>query len=343
MSAVKLQMGIFRNGVGIEAEAPEAEVPADLAKWGEELSAIRERVQADPCEFVWINLVDPENDAVRAVQAAFGLSALSIDDAMNLKQRARIELNPKEKTAFIVMKVLEYVESTSDIETGQIALFIGPSYIIVVQLHTGLNLPGLSSHITDNYSAMGHGPLSVTHAIVDTVVDRYLEIVDEVAVDMQEIESRVFAGDSTNDSEAIYRLKRENQEIRRAISPLVSAAQALVAMRIYQIPEELRPFFHDIGDHLLRANEQVESMDTLLLTILTASISRQDLQQNQDMRKIAAWAAILAVCTLVAGIYGMNFEQMPELSWQYGYPLSLGLMGLVAFALYRIFKRSNWL
>lgn len=337
------KLGVYRNGEPITIEAPSAEPAIAGSGWQAELVAIKDRVRADPTEFVWIGLDDPSPGEMDVVASAFDLNQLQVADALNPRQRARVELDGQSRTGFICMKVLQYVEPSSDIETGQISLFIGPSSIIVVRLGCAVVMSGLQQHIWDNYAIMQHGPLSVVHAVVDTVVDGYLSVIDEVDSDIQEIEESVFSEVPSNDSQTIYLLKRENLEIRRATGPLVSAAQQLVVGRLPLIPEPLRPFFHDVGDHLLRAHEQVESMDALLVAILQSSIARQDLQQNQDMRKIAAWAAILAVPTLIAGVYGMNFQVMPELAWEWGYGFALAFMGSVCFALYRRFKRDGWL
>ena len=243
-----------------------------------------------------------------------------------------------------MFKVVVYDEPTSAIETGQIALMVGPSYVVTVRLGPGrIPGPGAARHHRATRRCSPSGPLAAVHAIADAIVDGYLEAADEIGKDLDTIEERVFSPAVTDDSETIYLLKRENLELRRAVSPLVAHAQRLVEGRMPNIPDEMRTHFHDLGDHLLRVNDYVESYESLLMTMLQASNARQGLQQNTDMRKMAAYAALLAVPTALAGIYGMNFEHMPELSWRYGYPAVLLVMGTILTLMYRAFKRSKWL
>jgi magnesium transporter len=186
--------------------------------------------------------------------------------------------------------------------------------------------------------------VSVLYAVLDLAVDGYLAVTDEVGIDVEELESEVFAWErAARTTNSIYRLKRENVEIRRAISPLVVWAHDVVAERLEWVPDDLRPYFRDVGDHLLRVSDTVEATDNLLMAMLMASTSLQDLQQNQDMRKISAWVAIAAVPTVIAGIYGMNFDNMPELHERLGYPIILSLMAVICLALFTAFKRSGWL
>jgi len=187
-----------------------------------------------------------------------------------------------------------------------------------------------------------HGPSAVLHGIMDHIVDEYLHVADEINFDIEHLEEDIFSPRPSN-PEAVYRLKRENLELRRAAAPLTRVAAELVTSG----PTELRglfgPLFSDVNDHLLRVRDSTETNDNLLMALLMAATARQDLQQNADMRRISAWVAIAAVPTMTAGIYGMNFRDMPELDWQFGYPLVLAVMATVCFLLYRGFKRSGWL
>jgi magnesium transporter len=197
--------------------------------------------------------------------------------------------------------------------------------------------------VTGNPEVLAAGPLAAVHGIADAIVDGYLDAADEIGRDLDTIEEHVFSAAVTDDSEVIYLLKRENLELRRAVAPLVVHAQRLVEGHTPNIPEELRAHFHDLGDHLLRVNDYIESYESLLMTMLQASNARLGLQQNTDMRKMAAYAALLAVPTAIAGIYGMNFQHMPELSWRFGYPAVLIVMGTILTLMFRAFKRSGWL
>ena len=186
--------------------------------------------------------------------------------------------------------------------------------------------------------------MAVLYAVLDLVVDGYLAVMDEVVDDVDEVEAKVFSSQPVSQlTRRIYELKRENMEARRAVSPLVPAAHRFASETASEVPPDLRPYFRDIGEHILRVSESVDSVDNLLLTMLMASTALQDLQQNKDMRKISAYAAMGVVPTVIAGIYGMNFSHMPELDWEFGYPLALGLMAVVVLLLYRAFKRSGWL
>jgi magnesium transporter len=185
--------------------------------------------------------------------------------------------------------------------------------------------------------------MTVLHGILDVVVDGYDTVVNELANDIEQVEERVFSPDLTDDSASIYKLKRENMEVRRALDPLLPLADRLLNGDEVQVPDELLPYFRDLGDHLLRIGETSGQFDSLLGTALEASRSRQAVQQNSDMRKISAWAAIFAVPTAISGVYGMNFDNMPELHWEYGYFVVLAIMGGACILMYRAFKKSGWL
>ena len=188
-----------------------------------------------------------------------------------------------------------------------------------------------------------HGPLAILHAVLDHAVDEYLDVIDQVSADIEKIEESVFSPTRSDEITAIYELKRENLEIRRAISPMVQVANSLTGAEHTRLPEQLRPYFSDLADHVLRAGDGVDNNDSLLFTILMASTAQADLQQNDDMRRISAWVAIAAVPTMVAGIYGMNFDDMPELHQAWGYPAVLLLMVSVCSFMFTKFKKSGWL
>ncbi len=306
------------------------------------VKAMYQRATADPSDFLWIALASPTRKELDALAGVFGIPHLWIADALNPRQRAKAELSGGDG-ALIVFKVVVYDEPTSAIETGQISLLVGPSYVITVRLGPVGSLGQVRLDTTERPELLALGPASAVHAIADAIVDGYLEAADEIGRDLDTIEEHVFSPAITDDSEVIYLLKRENLELRRAVSPLVPHAQRLVEGRVPNLPDELRTHFHDLGDHLLRVNDYVESYESLLATILQAHNARQGLQQNTDMRKMAAYAALLAVPTALAGIYGMNFDHMPELGWRFGYPMVLLVMATILTLMYRAFKRSKWL
>jgi magnesium transporter len=220
---------------------------------------------------------------------------------------------------------------------------VGDSFVVTVRLGPIGALGRVRAAVVQRPEFLALGPMAAVHAIIDAIVDDYLEATDEIGRDIDGLEEQVFSPAVTDDSERIYLLKRENLELRRAVAPLVPVAHELVRRTLPAVPAHLHGHFHDVGDHLLRAHDYVESYETLLMSMLQASTGRQSLQQNQDMRKIAAYAAMLAWPTAVAGIYGMNFEFMPELDEVWGYPFALSLMGLGVLFIFRAFKRSGWL
>ena len=291
--------------------------------------------------FVWLGLNECDREELEIAARVFGIDDLQIDDALSIGQRAHIEV--RDDRVFAVFKVLGYVEETSDVETGQIAVWVGPSYVLSMRLGDPGQLARLRSALEQDPEQIALGPLAVLHGILDIVVDGYQGVVDELATDIGQVEERVFSPERTDDAAVIYKLKRENLEVRRAVDPLRPLAASLLDHSYLDMPDDLRPFFHDLGEHLLRVSDLSAQHDILLGTVLEAARSRQAVQQNDDMRKISAWVAIAAVPTMIAGIYGMNFDNMPELHWEIGYYGVLALMGGSCLLLYRAFKRSGWL
>jgi magnesium transporter len=307
------------------------------------VTAMYRRATVDPSDFLWMALESPPRSELEVLGEALGIPMLWIDDALNPQQRAKVEFADGRNEGLIVFKIVSYDEPTSSIETGQIALLIGRSYVVTVRLGPVGALGRVRADLVSRPEFLALGPMAAVHGIMDAIVDDYLEASEEIGKDIDRMEEGVFSAAITDDSESIYLLKRENLELRRAVAPLVPVAQRLVAGDFDPVGHDLRNHFRDIGDHLLRAHDNVESSETLLMSMLQASNARQSLQQNTDMRKIAAYAAMLAVPTAIAGIYGMNFEHMPELGWRLGYPAVLTLMALSMLLMFRAFKRSGWL
>jgi magnesium transporter len=291
--------------------------------------------------YVWLGLRDPSQEEADLSAHLFGIDDLQIEDALSLGQRAHIEI--RDDRVFAVVKVLGYVDETSDVETAQIAVWVGPSYALTMRVGDVGELTSLRASLEQDPDMLSLGPLAVLHGILDLVVDGYQNVVDELAVDIGQVEERVFSPERTDDAAIIYKLKRENLEVRRAVDPLRMTAMRLLGHELSELPDALRPYFHDLGDHILRVSETSAQHDTLLGTVLEASRSRQAVQQNDDMRKISAWVAMAAVPTMIAGIYGMNFDFMPELHERWGYPAVLVLMVVACLLMYRAFKRSGWL
>ncbi|WP_306239027.1 magnesium/cobalt transporter CorA [Ornithinimicrobium cryptoxanthini] len=295
-----------------------------------------------PRDFLWLGLKDPTDEEFAEVNAELGLHPLAVEDAVSGRQRVKIERYGS--TIFAAVKTLAYVEQTSDIETGEIMIFVGDHFVVTVRRGDVAPLAPVRALLESHPEQLAsEGADGVLHAVLDTVVDTYLEIDVEVADDLETIEEAVFGSNDTAHSGSIYRLKREVLEFRRAASPLTPAVAWLAGEDGPIESAELRLRFRDVSDHLLRVTDHIETYDRLLADIFNAHLAQISIQQNNDMRKISAWVAMAAVPTMVAGIYGMNFDDMPELHWSFGYPLVVALMALACVFLYRAFRRSGWL
>ncbi|MEZ5157245.1 MAG: magnesium/cobalt transporter CorA [Candidatus Nanopelagicales bacterium] len=337
-------MGLYFSGRlagDDEYQRVAGEIPGDAAHLRQQLVDLYQTARKEPDRFVWIGLFEPSRAELSLVQGVFDLPELQVEDAANHRQRPKVELG--DRSALVIMKILSYYEQTSDVETGQISIFLGENFVITVRYGPLGDITSIRRRLESTPELLGNGPTAVAHAIMDATVDGYISVAEEVNRDIEQLEESVFSTARTDDAEMIYRIKRENLEMRRAVTPLIAISHALVRNNVPGIPEALQPFFQDLGDHVLRVADQAETNDQLLMTLLMASTSRQDLQQNTDMRRISAYVAIAAVPTMIAGIYGMNFDFMPELHWRFGYLVVLVLMGGVCLSLYRAFKNSGWL
>jgi len=329
-------MGVYRDGRPDPAEGGASVSAPTLAQ----LVDVRARVSG-PTDFVWVALADPTADEVDRVAGAFGLEPLLVEDATSRQQRAKIDIG--DRSLFVLLKSLEWVDDTSDVETGQVACFVGVGYAVTMRMGRAEDSDAVAARLDRHPDLTATGPLSVFWAIADLVAHQYLEVGDEIQSDIEEIEQQVFSDQPSRAANRIYRLNRENIEMRRAVQPLLPDSQRLARESLPLVPPPLHPYLRDVGDNILRAGDMVDGFDSTLMTMLMASTARQDLLQNKDMRKISAWAAIIAVPTAIAGIYGMNFDDMPELHWTFGYPTVLAVMAIICLLLYRGFKKSGWL
>lgn len=305
-----------------------------------EYSELRRRVQQEG-DFVWVGLYRPGAAELADVAEAFGLHPLAVEDALAAHQRPKMERY--DDSLFLVLKTLWYVDADDAVETGEINMFVGTDFVVTVRHGSGAELHSARSLLEADAAVLTHGPSSVVYAVCDTVVDRYLEVMDELQIDVDEVEASVFSPARTDDSARIYTLKREISEVRRAVLPLREPLRRLASGTERGVQGETAPFFRDVADHLTQCAEIVETLDGLLSTAFDAHLARIQVQQSEDTRKISAGVALVAAPTLLAGIFGMNFEYMPELSWRFGYPLALLLMAVVSGSLWRFFKRSGWI
>ncbi len=310
--------------------------------------------------FIWLGVKDPSAEELTEVAAELGLHPLAIEDALKGNQRPKIEIY--DGYIFAALSPLHYRPVTGHIELGEVMVFIGQHFVVTIRRGTVHPMTKIRERLEQQPAELSTGPATVFYAILDSVVDEYVEIERQVSTHLERMEETIFAGEIAaeerdsgsakapgrrgqggQDARRIYELKREVLLMRRAVIPLVDGVKRLAHQPTPNIPEDTRPFFRDVADHLLRVTDHLESFDRLLSDILSAHLARISVQQNDDMRKISAWVAIAAVPTMIAGIYGMNFDHMPELGWKFGYPLVIGFMASVCLIMYRAFRRDGWL
>ncbi|MFG2577270.1 magnesium and cobalt transport protein CorA [Streptomyces sp. NPDC048481] len=293
-----------------------------------------------PDEFAWIRMDDPREDELQRLGEYLKLHPLAIEDAAQAHQRPKQERYGD--VLAVAVKTLWFVEQTADVETGEVMIFLGPSFALTVR--HGANDPTAEAarRLTDVPQIARLGPVSVLHAVTDVIVDDYALAAAQVRTDLTDLERCVFSPARDDLTARIYALKREVVEFRDAVQPLVPVVQHFTAPHD-DWPQQIVPYFRDVADHLTRTDTEVRALDDLLASVLDAHLAKVGTWQNDDMRRISAWAAILAIPTMVAGIYGMNFAHMPELDWRYGYPCALAAMALGAGLLYRAFRHNGWL
>lgn len=291
--------------------------------------------------FVWLGLSSPTQSEFEHVVGELNFHPLAVEDAVHAQQRPKLE--EYEGLIFFTIRTVFYNESNSAISTGDLICFIKKEFIVIVRHGEGSPLVAVRSGIEGRPEFLNLGPFAVLHAVVDRVIDGYMSVATELENDVIDLETKVFSGKRQTFSQEIYFLKREIIEYRHAIEPLVIPLQKLISAAFIQTPEALRPFFRDTLDHLLRACEHASGLDSLLTTALQADLAHIQVRQNEDVRRISAWVALAAGPTMVAGIYGMNFKFMPELSWRFGYPLVLGAIILLSGFLFYNFRKAKWL
>jgi len=294
-----------------------------------------------PGTFVWIGLFEPTEEEFDSLRREFKLHPLAVEDAIHAHQRPKLEIY--DDMVFLVLKTARYVDPTEVIELGEVLVFLGADFIITVRHGEASSLAPVRELLDSDPSRLKHGTGSVLHAILDRVVDDYQPAIEGLDTDIDEVEEQLFSGERVNPAERIYRLQREVLGFKRATGPLVEPIDKLARGHFSHVHPEIRDYFRDVNDHLIRARDQLESMHDLLSGSLQATLAQVTVRQNEDMRKISAWVAIAAVPTAIAGIYGMNFEHMPELRWEFGYPAVIAAMAIVCSLLFLRFKRSGWL
>ncbi|WP_328668485.1 magnesium and cobalt transport protein CorA [Streptomyces sp. NBC_00328] len=315
---------------------------------GRDLVDTVQRIRKRDEGFVWLGLHEPTDVEFAGIAELFDLHPLAVEDAVEAHQRPKLEWYGD--TLFAVFKTVCYVEhkeltATSEVvNTGEIMVFVGPDFVITVRHGRHGSLGPLREELESDAQQLSKGPAAVLHAVADHVVDEFVSVADSVQSDIDQVEADVFAPNGARaDAGRIYQLKRELLELKRSVVPLARPVQELATRPTRVVDPEIQAYFRDVSDHLLRVTEQIAAFDELLNSILQAHLAQVTVAQNEDMRKITAWAAVIAVPTMVCGVYGMNFDNMPELHWRFGYPIVISLISVGCLVLYRGFRRNGWL
>ncbi|MEV6753143.1 magnesium and cobalt transport protein CorA [Streptomyces sp. NPDC051214] len=340
-TASVVQAALYRDGVRVAT-------PASLADTFREL-----REQQDG--MAWIGLARPTEGELLSLAAEFDLHELAVEDAMEAHQRPKLERYGE--TLFVVLRAARYLDAPEEVDFGELHVFVGPDFVITVRHGAAPDLTAVRRRMEESPDLLRLGPEAVLYAILDAVVDGYAPVVAGVQNDIDEIETEVFSGDPEV-SRRIYELSREMVEFQRATRPLVAMLHSLMAgFAKYRTDEELQRYLRDVADHVTHTSERVDGFRQALTDILTVNstlvtqqqnaemraLAEAGFEQNEEIKKISSWAAILFAPTLVGTIYGMNFDEMPELHWAFGYPFAILLMAVVCVSLYFIFKRRDWL
>ncbi|QXQ15715.1 magnesium/cobalt transporter CorA [Skermania piniformis] len=330
MNAAVIDCAVYLDGVRVAGTFTPCEAVARVREQGE--------------GFVWVGLWHPDEQQMNEVAQCFGLHPLAVEDAVQAHQRPK--LDRYDDLCFLVLRTVHYVEhdmhTVSEIvETGEIMIFVGPEFVVTVRHGEFSGLRGVRDRLELRPEVLAVGPFAVLHAIADHVVDSYIEVADHVEGDVDAMEEEVFDPRTLVAVAPIYQLKREVVEFRRAVLPLATALQELIQPGI--APKEVRRYLRDVVDHQTSVADRIAEFDESLSALIGAAQAMVSLRQNTDMRKISAWVAIAAVPTAIAGCYGMNFDNMPELHWHYGYFLALGVMLSACVGLFVTFRHNNWL
>jgi magnesium transporter len=291
--------------------------------------------------FVWLGLHEPSAEEFASVREEFGLHELAVEDAIQAHQRPKLEVY--DDTLFVVLRSARYLDAEEEIELGEIQLFIGDQFAVVVRHGQASRLTPVRAGLERRSDLLALGPSAVLHAIMDRVVDDYVHVINGLGKDIDEVEASVFSTEWENPAERIYFLKREVLQFQMATRPLVEPLARLMRGMVPAVNPELEEYFRDVHDHAVRTASQVEQYRDLLTSVLEANLTQVGVRQNEDMRKISAWVAVAVVPTLIAGIFGMNFTRMPGINRDWGFPVAMAVMAIAALSLYRWFRRSGWL
>lgn len=293
-----------------------------------------------PGHLIWIGLLEPDEATLRTIQEEFNLHDLAVEDALRAHQRPKLE--EYGDSLFVVLRTARLLET--GIGLGETHIFVGPQYVVTVRHGASISYAEVRTRVESTPQLLRKGPGFVLYALMDFVVDHYFPIVDALEDRLEALEEAIFDGDTERlTMQHIYGLKRDLVALKRGVAPLVEVCNRLMRFDMPVVHEDTRVYFRDVYDHVIRINESIDNLRELLTTALEANLSVVSVRQNEVTKKLAGWAAILAVPTMIAGIYGMNFEFMPELQWRYGYFVVVGFMLTVCGTLYWRFRRAQWL
>jgi len=290
--------------------------------------------------FVWVALKDPEAAELELMQEEFGLHDLAVEDALKGHQRPKIE--EYGQSLFVVLQIVE--NGGAELNVGEVCIFVGTNYVLSVRQRAKQGFVEVRKRCEEEPELLRHGPAYVLYALMDAVVDRYFPVLDAISTELESVEERIFATQTERASiEALYCIKQKLMTLKHATEPLLEAVGRLHGGRVPQLCQGLQDYFRDISDHLVRLNQSIDSLRDMVTTAISVSLSLITLQENEVTKRLAAYGALVAVPTLIAGIYGMNFEHMPEIQWQHGYPVSLIAMALIDGYLFYRFRKAKWL
>ena len=291
--------------------------------------------------FVWVALKEPQAEELALLQAEFGLHELAVEDARHGHQRPKIE--EYGDCLFTVLHIIE--PGDEELGVGEIAVFVGPNYVLSVRSRTERGFTDVRARCEREPDLLRHGSGYVLYALMDSVVDRYFPVLDALETELEAIEARIFSGGSTTRAniEALYELKHKLMTLKHAAGPLLDSIGKLYGGRVPQVCAGMSEYFRDVHDHLVRVNQNIDSMREMVTTATSVNLSLITLAENETTKRLASYAALVAVPTMVAGVYGMNFEHMPELKWVWGYPFAIGLMVVIDTYLWFRFRKAGWL
>ena len=319
-----VRCAVYEDGRKV-ADIPKEEIHLNLGK---------------PGRFVWVALRDPTPEELEEMRAQFDLHELAVEDALHGNQRPKVE--EYGDCVFAVMHTVEL--EAKELIVGEVAVFVGPDYVLSIRQRTKLGFGTVRDRCEREPHLMKEGPGYVLYALMDTIVDRYFPVIDQLEEDLEEIEDRIFQGEpARRNVEDLYALKRKLMVLRHAVGPLHEAAGKLYGGRVPEVVMGTQDYFRDIYDHLFRINQSIDSLREMLTTAISVNLSLITVHENETLKRLASYGALVAIPTMIAGVYGMNFDVMPELRWAYGYPATLAVMAIAdGYLLYR-FKKGGWI